>query len=167
MMRKQSKRTVETRTKKFVSSTPRVVSTTSFSRAGSSQLDEDSSSFPSPLSSSAMSTSMSTTTRSSTSSSRSSSKSFVRQENERKEMISLNDRLAKYIDLVNKIDLDSSRAQFTDVSFMESRQRAMTEIREIFEKELDDARRLHAEDRERLERECAKYKSELSDLNPR
>ncbi|XP_041472825.1 lamin-B1-like [Lytechinus variegatus] len=172
MMKRQRKRNVEKKTSRVISSTPRFVST-SYSATGSSEEAGDaSSSLLSPISSSTFSTST-MATRTSTSSSRrstsssSSSRSFVRQENEREEMVALNDRLAEYIDLVNELNLDSSRAQILDISITEARNTAMTDIREIFEKELADARRLHADERERLERECAKYKSELSDIAPR
>nr|XP_054762189.1 lamin-B1-like [Lytechinus pictus] len=171
MMKKQHKRVVEKKTSRVMSSTPRFVSTSHSATGSSEESGDASSSLPSPVSTSTFSTSR-MATRTSTSSSRrstssSSSRSFVRQENEREEMVTLNDRLAEYIDLVNELNLDSGRAQILDISITEARNTAITEIREIFEKELADARKLHADERDRLERERAKYKSELSDIAPR
>ncbi|XP_054762189.2 lamin-B1-like [Lytechinus pictus] len=171
MMKKQHKRVVEKKTSRVMSSTPRFVSTSHSATGSSEEAGDASSSLPSPVSTSTFSTSR-MATRTSTSSSRrstssSSSRSFVREENEREEMVTLNDRLAEYIDLVNELNLDSGRAQILDISITEARNTAITEIREIFEKELADARKLHADERDRLERERAKYKSELSDIAPR
>ncbi|XP_071492789.1 lamin-B2-like [Diadema antillarum] len=89
---------------------------------------------------------------------------------EKEELIHLNDRLASYIDRVRQLELDNGRLQVQITSFEETQTRELTNIKEMYEKELADARRLLDEtagEKAKLQIECGKYKTELDDLRPK
>lgn len=87
---------------------------------------------------------------------------------EKEEMQSLNDRLIIYIDTVRALQ-DENRALKNDMSnFNEGSTREVTEIKVLYERELEDAKRLIdelARDKARFEIEVNKYKANFQEAN--
>lgn len=109
-------------------------------------------------------------TQKTTSSSSVSSPTIITREQEKEQLIHLNDRLAAYIDKVRSLELENSRLNLQITSIEETIASERSNIKEVYEKELEDARRLLDEtagDKARLQIEAGKYRAELDDLKPR
>ena len=94
----------------------------------------------------------------------------ISRQEEKEELTHLNDRLASYIDRVRQLELDNSRLQVQISTFEETQIQEVTNIKELYEKELADARRLLDEtagEKAKLQVECGKYKTELDELRPK
>lgn len=105
-----------------------------------------------------------------TSSSSVSSPTIITREQEKEQLIHLNDRLAAYIDKVRSLELENSRLNLQITSIEETIASERSNLKEVYEKELEDARRLLDEtagDKARLQIEAGKYRAELDDLKPR
>ena len=87
---------------------------------------------------------------------------------EKEEMQSLNDRLIIYIDTVRALQ-DENRQLRTDMShFNEGSTREVTEIKVLYERELEDAKRLIdelAKEKAKFEIEVNKYKASYQEAN--
>jgi len=92
------------------------------------------------------------TTRSPTSPSR------ITRLQEKEEMQNLNDRLVIYIDTVRRLESENSRLQNIVQSYSEHSTRDVTEIKQLYERELEDAKRLIDE----LAKEKARYEIEVN-----
>lgn len=77
---------------------------------------------------------------------------------EKEEMQNLNDRLVIYIDTVRRLESENSRLQSIVHSYSENSTRDVTEIKNLYEKELDDAKRLIDE----LAKEKARFEIEVN-----
>lgn len=113
-----------------------------------------------------------TSTPRATSSSQSSilSPTKISRHDEKEELINLNDRLATYIDRVRQLEFDNGRLQIQITSFEETQTREIDNIKDMYGKELSDARKLLDEtagEKAKLQIECGKYKTELDELRPR
>ncbi|CAH1797736.1 unnamed protein product [Owenia fusiformis] len=85
---------------------------------------------------------------------------------EKAELSGLNDRLANYIDRVRALEQENSRLLVTIRSSEETRVSEQSNIKEIYEKEIKDARLLldqTAKDKAKLQIEAGKYKTECED----
>lgn len=79
---------------------------------------------------------------------------------EKEEMQNLNDRLVVYIDTVRRLESENSRLQSLVCTFNENSSRDVSEIKKLYENELEDAKRLIDE----LAREKAKYEIQVNKL---
>ena len=87
---------------------------------------------------------------------------------EKEEMQNLNDRLVIYIDTVRRLESENSRLQSIVYSYTESSRNDVSEIKKIYERELEDAKRLIdelAKDKARYEIEVTKQKAAAHDAN--
>lgn len=95
---------------------------------------------------------------------------IITREQEKDQLVHLNDRLAAYIDKVRSLELENNRLQLQISSIEETVNSERSNIREVYEKELEDARRLLDEtagEKARLQIEAGKYRAEVDDLKPR
>ncbi|XP_053559003.1 lamin-B2 [Bombina bombina] len=86
---------------------------------------------------------------------------------EKEELRHLNDRLAVYIDRVRSLELENDRLMVKISEKEEVTTREVSGIKNLYESELADARRVldeTAKDRARLQIELGKYRSELDEL---
>ncbi|KAK2151164.1 hypothetical protein LSH36_374g07031 [Paralvinella palmiformis] len=86
---------------------------------------------------------------------------------EKKELASLNDRLAAYIDRVRQLEGENTYLSKQIQTYDETIRRETTNIKSLYEKELADARALldeTAKQRAKLQLEAAKYKEDLDDV---
>lgn len=89
---------------------------------------------------------------------------------EKEDMQNLNDRLATYIDRVRNLELENSSLILRVSSVEESNQQELDNIKQMYERELSDARRLLDEtskDKARLQLDAGNYKTQLDELKPR
>ncbi|XP_052831984.1 lamin-B1 isoform X1 [Octopus bimaculoides] len=85
---------------------------------------------------------------------------------EKEELQSLNDRLANYIDRVRQLETENSRLMVQVRSSEETVSREVTNIKSLYESELNDARKLldeMAKEKARLQIESGKYKAEADE----
>ena len=85
---------------------------------------------------------------------------------EKNDLITLNDRLANYIDRVRYLESENNRLSVQVRSTEETVSREVTNIKSLYETELADARKLLDEtskDRARLQIEVGKYKGEAEE----
>ncbi|GAB1600951.1 lamin-B1-like isoform X2 [Argonauta hians] len=85
---------------------------------------------------------------------------------EKEELQSLNDRLANYIDRVRQLETENSRLLVQVRSSEETVSREVTSIKNLYESELNDARKLldeTAKEKARLQIESGKYKAEADE----
>lgn len=97
---------------------------------------------------------------------RSPSPARTTREQEKFQLQNLNDRLAAYIDKVRSLESENSRLIVQVQSTEETITREVTNIKQLYENELADARKLldeTAKDKARLQIEIGKYKSEAED----
>lgn len=83
-------------------------------------------------------------------------------------MQSLNDRLIIYIDTVRALQDENRQLKNDMTSFNEGSTREVTEIKVLYERELDDAKRLIdelARDKAKFEIEVNKYKANFQEAN--
>ncbi len=87
---------------------------------------------------------------------------------EKTELQGLNDRLANYIEKVRHLELENNRLNLQITSSHETVTREVVSIKNLYEKELSDARRLldeTAKDKARLQIEANKLQVDCDDLN--
>jgi lamin B len=87
---------------------------------------------------------------------------------EKNELQGLNDRLANYIEKVRHLELENNRLNVQIQSSHETVTREVVSIKNLYEKELSDARRLldeTAKDKARLQIEANKLQVDCDDLN--
>lgn len=89
------------------------------------------------------------------------SPSRVSRQHEKEEMQNLNDRLVVYIDTVRRLEQDNSRLQSVITTYNENSTRDVSEIKSLYERELEDAKRLIDE----LAKEKAKFEISLNKAN--
>ncbi|XP_033749479.1 lamin Dm0-like [Pecten maximus] len=97
---------------------------------------------------------------------RSPSPARLTRQNEKDQLQNLNDRLATYIDRVRYLENENSRLTVQIKSVEETVNRDRSNIKAVFQTELDDARRLldeTAKEKARLQIEVGKYKEESED----
>lgn len=75
-------------------------------------------------------------------------------------MQNLNDRLVIYIDTVRRLESENNRLQSIVMSYNENSNRDVSEIKKLYENELEDAKRLIDE----LAKEKAKYEIQVNKL---
>lgn len=86
------------------------------------------------------------------------SPSRITRQQEKEEMQNLNDRLVIYIDTVRRLESENSRLQGIVHSYSENSTRDVSEIKQLYERELEDAKRLIDE----LAKEKAKFEIEVN-----
>ncbi|XP_060062534.1 lamin Dm0-like [Ylistrum balloti] len=97
---------------------------------------------------------------------RSPSPARLTRQNEKDQLQNLNDRLASYIDRVRFLEAENSKLTVQIKSVEETVNRDRSNIKAVFQTELDDARRLldeTAKEKARLQIEVGKYKEESED----
>ncbi|XP_064618743.1 lamin Dm0-like isoform X2 [Lineus longissimus] len=102
-----------------------------------------------------------------TSSARSPSPTRISRLQEKQELGCLNDRLANYIDKVRSLELENSRLSVQVRSFEETSTREVSNVKKLYEQELNDARKLLddlGKEKARLQIELSALKTELSEL---
>lgn len=86
---------------------------------------------------------------------------------EKEEMQNLNDRLVIYIDTVRRLESENNRLQSIVLSYNENSTRDVSEIKRMYEQELEDAKRLIddlAKEKARFEIDINKYKSDAEEI---
>lgn len=97
---------------------------------------------------------------------RSPSPARITRNQEKEQLQNLNDRLAAYIDRVRFLETENSRLTVQIKSVEETVNRDRSNIKAVYQSELDDARRLldeTAREKARLQIEVGKYKEEAED----
>ncbi|OWF48530.1 lamin Dm0-like [Mizuhopecten yessoensis] len=97
---------------------------------------------------------------------RSPSPARITRQIEKDQLLNLNDRLAAYIDRVRFLETENSRLTVQIKSVEETVNRDRSNIKAVFQTEIDDARRLldeTAKEKARLQIEVGKYKEESED----
>uniref|UniRef100_T1IJX5 Uncharacterized protein n=1 Tax=Strigamia maritima TaxID=126957 RepID=T1IJX5_STRMM len=85
---------------------------------------------------------------------------------EKEELQNLNDRLATYIDRVRHLESENSRLSAQIHTREETRSREVNTVKQMFQGELDDARKLldeTAKDKAKLQIECSKYRTDAEE----
>ena len=85
---------------------------------------------------------------------------------EKEEMQNLNDRLVIYTDTVRRLESENSRLQSVVLSYSESSTRDVSEIKQMYERELEDAKSLIdelAKEKAKLEIQINKYRSDTQE----
>jgi len=97
---------------------------------------------------------------------RSPSPARILRQQEKDQLQNLNDRLASYIDRVRFLETENNRLSIQVRSSEETVNREVTNIKGLYETELEDARKLldeTAKEKARLQIEVGKYKEEAED----
>jgi len=95
------------------------------------------------------------------------SPSRISRQREKEDLQNLNDRLVAYIDSVRRLESENSRLQSALYTYTESSSKEVGEIKSLFERELEDAKRLIdelAKEKARLEIDTSKYKAEFDEI---
>jgi hypothetical protein len=85
---------------------------------------------------------------------------------EKEDLQNLNDRLLIYIETVRKLESENVRLQNAVHTYSESSTRDVSEIKALFERELEDSKRLIddlAKEKAKLEIDLSRYKSDAED----
>jgi lamin B len=97
-----------------------------------------------------------------------SSPSHMSRLKEKEDLQNLNDRLACYIDTVRKLEAENVRLQNAVHQYSETSTRDVSEIKALFERELEDSKRLIddlAKEKAKLEIDLSRYKSDAEETS--